>query len=61
MNIDKSVILTLDDREIYLLRSLARMCANDLNERFKSQTKLWDLSFSEMHELDTFAVSLESL
>ncbi len=61
MNIEKAVTLNLDNEEVYLLKLLARMCEADLNERFKSHRQLWDLSFSEMQRMATFARSLDSL
>jgi hypothetical protein len=61
MNIEKSVVLSLNNKEVGLLKQILNMCSADLNDRFKNQRPLWDLSFSEMQEMASFAHSLESL
>jgi hypothetical protein len=61
MNVTKTVTLTLDDKDRHLLDLIARFCASDLNDRFKKERHLWDLSFSEMHEMEDFAQQLKGL
>lgn len=61
MNIDKTVVITLDTKEVYLLKSIARYFASEVNDMFRSEKHLWDLTFPEMHEMDDLARTLVDL
>jgi hypothetical protein len=61
MDIEKSVILRLDTKEVYLLRSLASICDVELNQRIKREDQTTGYSFQEMQELGEFARGLKDL